>query len=149
MVPFMTIVFAGVFMVIPPLLLRSVGKSPKLRPQIWLVGAAAAVGVSWWLPSPILSDYTSTFSQHLAGGGVSSALVAFYFMDHLRMPTWRHRLAMVLAVASILGVANEIFELWLDFNRGTRLRRDASFDLLANTVGALVTWVAVEIVRRR
>jgi hypothetical protein len=125
------------------------GRSPKLRHLPWLAGAALAVAVSWDLPSPWFSEYTATFSQHLVGGGISSGLVAMYFIAHLTNPTTRQRFVLVLVVASVLGVANEVLELGLDLVRGTTLRRDASFDLLANMIGAMATWLVSELFRKR
>ena len=149
MLPVVTLVFAAVILILPPLLLMSMGRSPKLRAHLWLVGAALAVAVSWELPSPWFSEYTATFSQHLVGGGTTSALVAMYFISHVSAPTWKHRLLIVVAVASILGVSNEVLELGLDLLRGTALRRDASFDLLANMIGSFVTWLGIEFIRKR
>ncbi len=149
MPPLVTLVFAAVFMIGPPLALVIMGKSPKVRNHLWLVGASIAVGVSWDLPSPWFSEYTSTFSQHLVGGGVSSALVAFYFIAHMSNAGLMNRFLAVLAVASVLGVANEVLELGLDLFRGTSLRRDASFDLLANMIGAFGIWMIIELIRKR
>lgn len=149
MPPIATLVFAAVFMIGSPLALVIMGRTPKLRRHAWLLGASIAVGVSWDLPSPWFSEYTATFSQHLIGGGVSSALVAFYFIAHLPEPGFKDRFLTVLAVASVLGVANEVLELGLDLVRGTTLRRDASFDLLANMIGAFATWAVIELIRKR
>lgn len=149
MLPVVTLLFAAALLIGPPAALSLMGLSPKLRHLPWLVGAALAVAVSWDLPSPWFSEYTATFSQHLVGGGISSGLVAMYFVAHLAHPTARQRLLMVLVVASVLGVANEVLELGLDLLRGTTLRRDASFDLLANMMGATATWVVSELFRKR
>lgn len=149
MIPPVTVLFAAVFLVAPPVLLRLLGTSPRIRYHLWLVAASAAVAVSWSIPSPILSDYTSTFSQHLVGGGVSAACVAYYFMAHMNLPTWRHRLLFVTMVVATLGVGNEVVELGLDFVRDTGLRRDASFDLFANTLGGIGTWAIAELARSR
>lgn len=149
MPPLVTLVFAAVFMIGSPLALVIMGKSPRLRPLLWLVGASVAVGVSWDLPSPWFSEYTVTFSQHLIGGGVSSALVACYFIAHLSNAGLKNRFLTVLAVTSVLGVANEVLELGLDLVRGTSLRHDASFDLLANMIGAFGTWMVIELIRKR
>ena len=149
MLPMVTLLFAAVFLIGSPATLSLIGRSPKLRHLPWLVGAALAVAVSWDLPSPWFSEHTATFSQHLVGGGISSGLVAMYFIAHLPNPTARQRFLIVLAVASVLGVANEVLELGLDLMRGTTLRRDASFDLLANMIGALATWLISELFRKR
>lgn len=149
MLPVVTLLFAAVFLSGPPATLSLMGRSPKLRHVPWLVGAAVAVAVSWDLPSPWFSEYTATFSQHLVGGGVSSGLVAMYFIAHLPNPTARQRFLIVLVVTSVLGVANEVLELGLDLVRGTTVRLDASFDLLANMIGAMATWLASELFRKR
>jgi len=149
MLPFVTLVFAAVFLIASPLALVIMGRSPRLRHHAWLLGASIAVGVSWDLPSPWFSEYTATFSQHLIGGGVSSGLVALYFIAHLPNPGLNYRFLAVLAVTSVLGVANEVFELALDLVRGTTLRYDASFDLLANMIGAFGTWAISELIRKR
>lgn len=149
MLPVVTLLFAAVFLIGPPATLSLMGRSPRLRHLPWLVGASLAVAVSWDLPSPWFSEYTATFSQHLVGGGISAGLVGLYFIAHLSGPTAGQRFLTVLAVASVLGVANEVLELGFDLVRGTTLRRDASFDLLANMIGSTTTWLVSELIRKR
>ncbi|MDH5420993.1 MAG: hypothetical protein OEY55_04220 [Acidimicrobiia bacterium] len=149
MLAVVTLLFAAAFLIGPPTTLSLMGRSPRWRHLPWLVGAALAVAVSWDLPSPWFSEYTATFSQHLVGGGISSGFVAMYFIAHLQMPAASQRFLIVVVVASVLGVANEVLELGLDLLRGTTLRRDASFDLLANMMGATATWVVSELFRKR
>ena len=127
-----------------PLVVRALGHSPRIRARGWLVAAIAAVAVAWHLPSPFFVDHTATFSKHAVGGGLASVCVAYYLLHHAEGTTLARRALAVLAVVSVLGVFNELFELVLDALRGTRLAADASWDLLANTMGATVAFGVIE-----
>ena len=96
-----------------PVLLRTFGKVANRATRGWLVGAIALILLSFFLPSPWLTDHTETFSQHFVGGGVASALIGYYLIGHFEVPRF-HRGLLVLSLVSVLGVANEMFELAVD-----------------------------------
>ncbi len=129
-----------------PLVVRLLGHEPVSRRRSWIVASIAAVAVSWFLPSPWFAEHTATFSQHAVGGGSASALMTYYFLSHVGLGTFGRRALAVFAVTSVLGVLNELFELGLDEWRGTRLTADAAWDLLANTIGAAISFLVIELV---
>lgn len=131
-----------------PRLLATLGREANRATRRWLVGAIACVFVSYFLPSPWFANETDTFSQHLVGGGVSSALIGYYLIGHFALASRFHRGLLILAVVSILGVANEMFELATDIAYGGGVVVDASWDLLANNVGAALTYAVVELAGR-
>lgn len=139
-----TTVFGVVFWFASPVLVRAIGHVPRLRSRWWIVAGIAAVAVSWFLPSPILEEETATFMQHAVGGGLASVCVAFYIVSHVPDTTFVQRGLAALAVTSVLGVGNELLELGLDVVNGTRLTADAAWDLFANTVGAALSFLAIE-----
>ncbi len=141
-----TSLFGIVFWFGAPLVVRAFGHTPRLWARLWLVAAIGAVAVAWDLPSPFFTEHTATFSQHAVGGGVASVCVAYYLLHHAVEHTVIRRALAVLAVVSVLGVLNEILELLLDAVRGTRLAADASWDLLANTVGAVLSFLVIEVI---
>ncbi len=128
-----------------PALLGTFGRSATRRSRGWLVGAIAAILVAYFLPSPWFEGNTETFSQHFVGGGVASALVSFYLMGPFRISKRLHRALVVLSVVSVLGVANELFELAVDVLFGTGAVEDASWDLFANTAGAATAFTVIEV----
>lgn len=143
-----TTLFGVVFWFGAPVVVRALKHTPRARARIWLILGIVAVAVSWYLPSPILSDETATFSQHAVGGGLASVCVAYYLLAHVPATSFLQRGLAALAVTSVLGVGNELLELALDEVRGTRLTADAAWDLLANTVGAAVAFLVIESGRR-
>lgn len=130
-----------------PVLLRTFGREPDRRRRAWLIAAIACILVSYFLPNPWLQEYTLSFSQHFVGGGVASGLVGYYLIGHFAFESRFHRFLVVAALVSTMGVANELVELALDLAFGVGVVIDASWDLLANTVGAMVVVVTVEAVR--
>ena len=128
-----------------PALLGTFGRSATRRSRSWLLAAIAAILISYFLPSPWLQANTETFSQHFVGGGIASALVAFALMVPFSIPKRLHRALLVLSVVSVLGVANELFELTVDVLFGTGAVADASWDLFANTVGAAAAFAVGEL----
>jgi len=143
-----TTIFGFVFWFGSPIVVRALGYTPNVRARVWLVMGIVAVAVSWYLPSPWLTDHTVTFSQHAVGGGVASVCVTYYLISHVPQTTFIQRGLAVLAVTSVLGVGNEMLELALDEVRGTRLTADAAWDLFANTLGALAAFLVLEAGRR-
>lgn len=139
-----TTLFGFVFWVGAPLVVRALNHAPKARARIWLILGIIAVAVSWYLPSPILSEETATFSQHAVGGGLASVFVTYYLLAHVPSTSFWQRGLAALAVTSVLGVGNELLELALDEVRGTRLTADAAWDLFANTIGAAVAFLLIE-----
>lgn len=127
-----------------PVLLATFGRAAGRASRRLLLAAIACILIAYFLPSPWFEASTESFSQHFVGGGVASALVAFALMVPFDISKRLHRALLVLAVVSVLGVANELFELAVDAVFGTGAVADASWDLFANTAGATAAFAVAE-----
>jgi hypothetical protein len=143
-----TIVSVGV-----PLLVYIV--APKLlragREWKWLLFAACVLFfISWYLPSPLIDGKQTQFMTHFIGGGVFTGLLWLYskLVKKWRAAWWLEA-ASLFALVSALGVANELFEFVL-FKLGHMPLgiSDTSYDLVANTLGALSLYLVYIVVRR-
>lgn len=104
-----------------------------------LITACVLFSVSLFLPSPIIDGEDTEFFTHLLGGGVFSGLLWLYFLSHIKPHRWYVELLHLFVLVSVLGVANELFELLtyaLGFN--PKSLSDTSWDLLANTLGVFL-----------
>ena len=121
--------------------------APGIRVQkagAWLpVLAGACMVISIFLPNIHISQQTTTFQQHLVGGGLYAACLYYYARQ---LFGWRlHGVVDLLAIfawVSALGVANKLIEfafLELGVSISTA---DAYWDLLANTIGGIIGFLA-------
>lgn len=115
--------------------------------NILLVVACVVYFVSWYLPSPLIHGRDTSFTTHVVGGGIFSGLLWLYTKQQLK---WKANKAVeltaLIAMVSILGVANELLELALVEVGLSRLTlTDTNWDLVANTLGAMGYWVGYEI----
>lgn len=109
----------------------------------WLTAACLVFFVSWYLPSPLIDGQDTAFVTHFIGGGVFSGLLWLYLKKSLRWgANWWLEALSLFALVSLLGVTNEIFEIIL-YKLGGMPRgiTDTSWDLLANTLGAVLVYV--------
>lgn len=118
----------------------------------YLLPAAACWEVAMQLPVIHISNETQTFGMHSFGGIV--ACILFYFAlkaYRLTFDVWWQKPLMLYFFASGLGVLNELFELLLN-KTGVIVEpmhaHDTWWDLTANTLGAAVGFIAIEIYRR-
>jgi hypothetical protein len=107
----------------------------------WL--SAGLFVVSWLLPNPAMEG-TATFTQHAVGGGAACAVAGLYIALNAGLRSSILRVVFAYAVAASLGTAVELLELVYDQTQGTHLTRDSSWDLLANSTGAVITALALE-----
>ncbi len=103
--------------------------------------------VGWTLPSPLIEERDTNFTTHLVGVGIFAGFIWLYAKRQMQ---WRAtRLAegaSLFALVSALGVANELFELALQKTNLVQLNlSDTTWDLTANTLGALLFWVGLEV----
>ena len=117
---------------------------------LWLLGAACCLFfISWYLPSPSIDGKQTQFVTHFIGGGVFTGLLWLYIklVKNWRTKWWLEA-GSLYALVSALGVANELFELFL-FKLGEMPFgiADTSWDLLANTLGALLVFMAYIVVK--
>lgn len=134
-----------VYYALPPVV-GYLTRKPTAADSMLLV-ACLAYFISWYLPSPSIDGQNTAFTTHLIGGGVFSGLLWLYLKNHLR---WQTSVALELlslfTFVSALGVANELVELLLVELGLTNLSlADTSWDLLANTLGALLFWICYKL----
>lgn len=127
-------------------LYRIFGYQPKY--QWLLIIACILFFVSEWLPSPLIDGQNTAFTTHLIGGGVFSGLLWLYLgkvQNWLPKP-WYIEALSLFALVSTLGVANELFEIGL-YVTGHMPNgiSDTSWDLLANTSGALLFYIGYKL----
>jgi len=133
---------AAVYICLPIVIERLTGKRPAR--DVILIIACVVYFLSWFLPSPLIHGHNTSFTTHFIGGGVFSGLLWWYIKRHLQ---WSAapvlELVSLLAFVSLFGLANEIFELIVvELKVVTTLSlTDTSWDLLANTLGALLFWL--------
>lgn len=99
--------------------------------------------ISWYLPSPEIQGQQTAATTHFIGGGIFTGLIWIYVKQYYHWKDrWIIELVSLLAFVSLLGVANELFEL-LVVNLGLADLHlvDTSWDLLMNTLGAVTVWV--------
>jgi hypothetical protein len=133
------------FLFLPRVGLVLARRDPPVRwpPLPW--PAAVLFVVSWLLPNPDL-EHTSTFVQHAVGGGAACAVAAHWFAVNAGVRSRLLRVLLAFAVTASFGTAFELVELAYDEATGSRLGADTSWDLAANTTGAVLTAVLLEAV---
>ena len=118
------------------------GDAKKYLP--WLYAAIALYLVSWWLPSPLIEGKDTSFSTHFVGGGLFTGFLWYYLKQALCWKAhWLLEAFSLFALVSALGVLNELLEVVLYVFHGMPHGIvDTSWDLLANSLGALCFYVA-------
>lgn len=125
------------------------------KSTFWLAVAAVLFSVSLYLPSPQIQGIDTEFWTHFFGGGVFVGILYLYFRPliirtlSVRKLHWFHELAVLFLFVSALGVVNELYELFAQqigiFHESLD---DTSWDLLANTLGAVTFFVLYKSVVR-
>ncbi len=113
-----------------------------------LVIACLIYFMSWYVPSPLIEGRNTSFTTHVIGGGIFSGLLWLYIKEQINWKgSWGMELVSLFAFVSAFGVLNELFELTiLQLHLVKKLNiTDTSWDLLANTIGALVFWVIYKV----
>jgi glycopeptide antibiotics resistance protein len=110
----------------------------------WPAFLAAFLSLAAFLiPDVHISSQTTTFQLHFVGGGMYCALLFVYLKRFfgLRINIWVS-LLLLFALTSTFGVANELVEFTLNHLGVASVDiSDTSWDLLANTSGALFGYV--------
>ena len=116
----------------------------------WLLFIACVLMfASWYLPSPLINGKSTQFVTHLVGGGIFSGVLWLYIkLVKQWRKSWWIEAASLFALVCTLGVANELFE-WVLFEAGHMPQgiTDTTYDLVANTLGALLVFLAYISVR--
>ena len=124
-----------------PRFLKKFGAKPAPHTGLLIIGLVLYV-VSWWLPSPLIEGRDTSFTTHLVGGGLFTGFIWLYIKKSFGWKThWLLEVLSLFALVSALGVVNELFELILYITRVLETIADTSWDLLANTFGALLFYL--------
>lgn len=124
----------------------------NIKADYLLFAACFVYLVSWYLPSPLINGQNTSFTTHMIGGGVFSGLLWLYLKRSLKLKSeWQLELLSLFGLVSALGVLNELFELALvQFGIAVKIRvTDTSWDLVANTLGALVFWLVYRAISKK
>jgi hypothetical protein len=144
-------IFDVVAVGVPLLVYACVPKFLKAgREWRWLLFAACLIMfISWYIPSPKIDGQQTQFFTHFVGGGIFTGLLWLYvkLVKKWRAAWWLEAVSL-FALVSTLGVTNELFEFVL-FKLGQMPHgiTDTSYDLVANTLGALAFFAAYSIFR--
>lgn len=113
-----------------------------------LLIACVVFAVAIYLPSPQIHGMETQFVTHLLGGGVFTGLVWWYLRGVLPWQrSWWQELVTIFVMVSVFGVLNELYELFAYEFLGKQTIADTSYDLLANTLGAVGFYALYRIVR--
>lgn len=108
-----------------------------------LVLACVLFALSLFIPSPLIHGENTEFFTHLLGGGVFVGFLWLYFRPLIKPKAWYIEPLQLLVLVSVLGVANELFELFmLETGITSEPLTDTSWDLLANTIGIVLFYAA-------
>ncbi|MCC7357553.1 hypothetical protein IT408_03550 [Candidatus Uhrbacteria bacterium] len=114
----------------------------KMTSRTWLIIACCLYAISWYLPQPLIQGQNTMFMTHFIGGGFFTTCIWIHLFHH-----WTGKKSILLelisifALISMLGVANELFELFISQIGLVNLDpSDTWWDLLANTLGAYTLW---------
>lgn len=135
------VVVGTVVFLVGPRVALAVARGTHGRSLPW--PAAALFVVSWMLPNPDF-EHTSTFTQHAVGGGAACAAAVYWFAANAGIRWWLWRVALAFVVTASFGTAFELVELAYDEATGSHLSADTSWDLVANTTGAIVMAALLE-----
>lgn len=127
--------------IVTPRVVEYLGHDGKKYRRLLIV-AGAMYFVSWFLPSPHISGEDTSFTTHVIGGGVFTGIVWCYLMQSMRYKAhWLLELFSLFALVSALGAMNELFETVLYVLGVMESIADTSWDIVANTLGALVLYI--------
>ena len=134
-----------------PALLKKNGFVEERRWRRWLYSACGLFAVSWYLPSPLIEGQDTSFSAHFVGGGLFTGLLWYYLKRSLGWRGhWSREAFWLFALVWALGCINELFELGIVEIGLSRLTLDdTNWDILANSLGALVVYIAYLLVDLR
>ncbi len=108
-----------------------------------LILACLLFFISWHLPSPLIDGQSTSFTTHFVGGGLFTGLLWLYFKYSLSFSAaWWLEGFSLFTLVSALGCVNELFELFIvQAGIEDMTLADTSWDILANSLGALVIYL--------
>ena len=139
------------FVFILPKLLQHYGLKNE-KSYRWMVYVAAVLfWVSWYLPSPLIHGQDMSSTTHFVGGGMFTGFLWLYlkFSFGWREKWWIEALSL-FALVSALGNINELVELFMvEAGMSHIPLNDTNWDILANTLGSLIVFLAYAALCRR
>lgn len=151
-----TVVLPILLLFVPWLLVRFVFRTNHTKslaykthaPYLWV--AAALWVLAFILPDVHISTQTDTFTMHTIGGVIAALLFVYATKAYkIHFAVWWQAWVGLYLFASGLGVLNELFEFFLDTTKiAPVIGGDEWWDLLANTIGASMGYVALVLLRR-
>jgi hypothetical protein len=146
------LIFAVGIVALPYILATIFGQ--KLTSHSWrLVGIGVMVSMIAIITIRFLPSYGrgENFIEHAIGGGVPSAFMLAALLTATKHRfTWLQELALLFFFVSGTGSLNELLEFLGDELTAFQFsidRFDTWYDILANSLGALVGWVAIKAAR--
>lgn len=126
-----------------PLALCRAGHAREARWRWLLYTACGLFFISWYLPSPLIDGQDTSFTTHFVGGGLFTGLLWCYLKLSMRWRAhWLLEAFSLFALVSALGCINELAEVVFVKTGLARITlTDTSWDIVANTLGALVVYV--------
>ena len=117
-------------------------KTNTTSTRVILYSACILFFISWYLPSPLIHGQDTSFITHFIGGGAFTGLLWLYLKRVLSWSSlWYLEAFSLFALVSALGAINELFELFLvEADISSILLTDTSWDILANTLGAVIVY---------
>lgn len=142
LIQILSIVVPILVYIVTPWVIRQLGGEPR-RYRRLLIIACLVFFISWYLPSPLIDGEDTSFTTHFVGGGIFTGLLWIYLKRSL---DWHHvwwvEAFSLFALVSALGCINELFELLtVCIGISSIPLDDTNWDILANTLGALVVYI--------
>src|SRR3989344_6084378 len=98
-----------IYWLLPKILEQLFGKKPVKKRALLIAGLLFFI--AWYLPSPDIHGQYTAFITHIVGGGIFSGFLWLYILKQLQFKlTFVQNLIATLVLVSVLGVANELFE---------------------------------------
>lgn len=132
---------------LPYYLSRVLGKAEQSYRWILYV-ACVLFFTSWYLPSPLIHGQDTSFVTHFVGGGIFTGLLWVYLTRAFKWSAhWLLEIASLFAFVSALGAVNELAELFfMESGIANITLTETNWDILANTLGAVVTYVTCKFI---
>ncbi|MCA9328085.1 hypothetical protein KDA14_06155 [Candidatus Saccharibacteria bacterium] len=149
--PYMSPLFTVIAAIVPLLIYVGMPKFFGTTAHRQLLAIAGILFfASHWVPSPDVNGMQTQFLTHLIGGGIFTGFVWLYIIRVKGLTDeWYIEMATLFALVSSLGVLNELFEFVLyQFGMMPHGIADTSWDLVANTLGALIFYGLYKLTQR-
>lgn len=130
-----------------PHILHHYGAKIEKRSRWLLYAACALFLISWHVPSPLIKGEDTHFMTHFIGGGLFSGVLWLYIRQSFGWrPSWFVEAVVIFTLVSTLGCVNELAEIVMkELSLVNLTLTDTSWDILANTLGAVLMWVTARI----